>query len=264
MKNATVLFLISFLVFIISCSEDELINDNKVKNSSVGGKLKFLDGSAAPSAKIELKVNSSGFVINDTCDVEGNFMFDSLYEGSYTITFRSLNYDINSSSVTVQLSPNQNIIQDIFIKYNMLDEFVSKIYNQDVFFIKMHPDGAKIGNNISMVSSFNGYYTSSGSDNISLSADVYLVPALMDWQNPGVDLTADYIRNNFQYLFSVNEEPVTNRRHQVKFIESNIQQLLSNPSSGFAFIRKDTLANEIKIPCVDFSNNDFGLKIFYK
>ena len=62
----------------------------------------------------------------------------------------------------------------------------------------------------------------------------------------------------------MNEEPVVNGRHEIKISDSNnIQSMFSNPSNGFAFVLNDTTANEIKIPCVDFSNNDFGLKIFY-
>ena len=78
-------------------------------------------------------------------------------------------------------------------------------------------------------------------------------------------MTPEYIQSNFQFLFSVNEEPVVNGRHEIKISDSNnIQSMFSNPSNGFAFVLNDTTANEIKIPCVDFSNNDFGLKIFYK
>jgi hypothetical protein len=128
----------------------------------------------------------------------------------------------------------------------------------------MQPDGAKIGSDYSIIKNLSGYYSANGIDTLTLSADVYLVPDNLNWANPGIDLTSDYIRSNFQFLFSVDEAPVINRRHQINFYDMSITDMFSNPANGFAFVRRDSLAKEIKIPCVDYLNNDFGLKIFYK
>jgi len=251
-------------VLFISCLEEDVLLNTEKGTSSISGLLKFLDNTPAGSAVIELKSNASGKFIYDTCDVNGNFAFQFLYKGDYTLTFRSTNYDLNTTYAGVSLEDNQNIIKDVYIKYNMLDDFAARIISKDVFLIKMHPDGAKLGNNYDLVNNLSGYYRAGTSDSITLSADVYLVPANINWDNPGVDLTPMYINSNFQFLFSLDEEAVVNGRHEIKILDSNIQDMFSNPSNGFAFVRRDSVANEIKIPCVDFNNNDFGLKIFYK
>jgi hypothetical protein len=255
------LILLSSMMF-LSCKKDDTIVAAP-GNSSITGTLKFLDESPASFAKIELKSNASGRSIYDTCDVNGSYTFAPLRSGDYTIIFRSTSYDISTSYVAANLLENQNLSQDVFIRYNMLDDFATKIINQDVFFIRMHPDGAKIGGNYSVIKNLSGYYNANGIDSVTLSADVYLVPDNINWANPGVDLTSDYIKTNFQFLFSVDEEPRTNSRHQINLFNNAAEEMFSNPSNGFAFVRRDSLAKEIKIPCVDFSNNDFGLKIFY-
>lgn len=260
-------FILSIAVFslvLISCSKDDQVITTQNGKSTITGQLKFLDNTPASSARIELKSNSSGRYIYDTCDVNGNFFFEYLYKDNYTLTFRSTSYDINTSYVSVSVNDNQNVVQDVYIRYNMLDDFATKIISDDVFLIKMQPDGAKIGNNYGLINNLSGYYRSGGVDSISLSANIYLVPTNIDWNNTGIDLTPGYIESNFQLLFSIDEEPVLNGRHEIRISDTNnIQSMFSNPSNGFAFVLKDTTANEIKIPCVDFSNNDFGLKIFY-
>lgn len=250
-------------VLLISCSEDDPLLTTQKGNSSISGLVKFLDYSPAAFAKVEIRGTSASRTLYTTCDVYGNYSFTSLYTGDYTITFRSTSYDIRTTSVALHLNENENLIQDLFIRYNMLDDFATKIINQDVFFIKMHPDGAKIGGNYSLIKNLSGYYNAGGTDSITLSADVYLVPTNINWSNPGVELNSDYIRSNFQFLFSVDEYSVFNGRHEIDFFGSTIENIFSNPSNGFAFVSRDTLANEIKIPCVDFNNNDFGLRIFY-
>ncbi len=264
-KNIFVRYLVFFAILLTSCSDDDSITPTQNGNSSITGQLKFLDDSPAANARIELSSNTSGRYVYDTCDALGNFFFDSLYKDNYTLTFRSSSYEIYTSYVPVSVDEDQDIIQDVYIRYNMFDDFATKIISDSVFLIKMYPDGAKIGNNFDLISNLSGYYRSGGQDSISLSANVYLVPANIDWNNPGTDLTTQYIQSNFQFLFSVNEEPVVNGRHEIKISDTNnIQSMFSNPSNGFAFVLNDSSASEIKIPCVDFSNNDFGLKIFYK
>ena len=257
--------LVLVTIFGFSCSDDDSIVPPSNGNSTITGQLKFLDNTPAANARIELSSNTSGRFIYDTCDVNGYFFFESLYKDNYTLTFRSTSYDIYTSYVSVIVDDNQNVTQDVFIRFNMLDDFSTKIFNDSVFFIKMQPDGARIGSNYDLINNLSGYYRSGGLDSISLSTDVYLVPASLNWNNPGVDLTPAYIQSNFQLLFSIDEEPVINGRHEVRISDSsNIQKMFSNPSNGFAFVLKDTIANKINIPCVDFSNNDFGLRIIYK
>ena len=264
-KNIFVGFLILFSLLILSCSEDDSVTPIQSGNSTITGQLKFLDETPAANARIELSSNTSGRYVYETCDILGNFFFDSLYKDNYTLTFRSTSYDIYTSYVSVSVDEDQDIIQDVYIRYNMLDDFSNKIISDSVFFIKMQPDGAKVGNNYNLINNLSGYYRSGSSDSISLSANVYIVPEGVNWNDPGIDLTSTYIQSNFQFLFSVDEEPVVNGRHIINISDTNyIQSIFSNPSNGFAFVLNDTTANKIKIPCVDFSNNDFGLEIFYK
>ena len=264
-KNIFVRCLVLFSILLISCSENDTIITNQNGNSTITGQLKFLDDTQAASALIEFKSNTSCRYVYDTCDILGNFFFNSLYKDNYTLTFRSTSYDINTSYVTVKVDDNQNVIQIVYIRYNMLDDFATLTISDSVFFIKMQPDGAKIGSNYSLINNLSGFYREVGTDLISLSSNVYLVPDNINWNNPGLDLTPEYIKANFQFLFSVDEEPVVNGRHEIKILDANqIQNMFSNPSNGFAFVLNDTTANKIKIPCVDYNNNDFGLKIFYK
>lgn len=245
-----------------SCKRDNSVSVIPA-NSSIKGTLKFIDNSPASFARVELKSNLSGRSILDTCDVDGKFLFSSITTGDYTIIFRSLSYDVNTSYVIVHVGENQDIIQDVLVRYNMLDDFSVKIISPEVFFIKFQPDGARIGNNYSAIKNLSGYYTANGIDSLTLSADVYFIPDNLDWTNPGVDLTVDYIKTNFQFLFSINEGQVTNKRHQINIYGSGIEDMFLNPAKGFAFVKRDSLAKVLKIPCVDFSNNDFGLKIYY-
>jgi hypothetical protein len=249
----------------MSCSEEDSVVNTPAGSSTITGQLKFLDNTPAAFAQIELKSNSSGRYIFDICDGNGNFFFESLYKDNYTLTFRSTSYDINSSYVSVSVDENQNVVHDVYIKYNMLDEFAAVNVSNSVFLIKFQPDGAKIGDNFNLISNLNGYYRSGSEDSVSLSSNIYLLPEDFVWNNPGVDLTPEYIEANFQFLFSIEEEEVVNGRHEIKISDTNnIQSIFSNPPKGFAFVLKDSTSNEIKIPCVDFSNNDFGLRIFYK
>jgi hypothetical protein len=261
----TIFFLVVVMtsVLLIFCSKDDSPLTTQVGNSSISGLVRFLDNSPASFAKVEIRGTNASRTFYDTCDINGNYSFTSLFKGDYTITFRSTSYDISTTSAALHLNENENLTQNLFVKYNMLDDFATKIISQDVFFIKMHPDGAKIGGNYSLIKNLSGYYNVSGIDSITLSADVYLVPANINWSNPGVDINSEYIRSNFQYLFSVDEDSVFNGRHEIDFFGNTIENIFSNPSNGFAFVRSDTLSNEIKIPCVDFNNNDFGLRIFY-
>jgi hypothetical protein len=264
-KNISAVFVVIITILLISCSKDDAVTTSQSGNSTLSGQVKFLDDSPASFAKIELKSNTSGRYIYDTCDVNGNFFFEFLYKDNYTLTFRSTSYDIYTSYVSVSVADDQNIVQDVYIRYNMLDDFATKIVSDSVFLIKMNPDGAKVGNKLDLINNLSGYYRSNGEESISLGAKVYLIPASVDWNNPGADLTPEYIQSNFDFLFSINEEAVLNGRHEIKISDANqIQSIFSNPSNGFAFVLNDTSANKIKIPCVDFANNDFGLKIFYK
>ena len=236
-KNICVIFLLLSSILIISCSEDNSVITTEQGNSTITGQLKFLDDTPAAFARIELRSNTSGRYIYDTCDVNGNFFFDQLYNDTYTLTFRSTSYDINTSYVSVIVEDNQNVNQDVYISFNMLDDFATKIVSDDVFLIRMSPDGAKIGDNYDLIDYLSGYYRSSGTDSVSLSANIYFVPETFNWNDPGTDLTAEYIQSNFEFLFSIDEQSVINGRHEIRISDiTNIRNIFSNPPEGFAFV----------------------------
>ena len=55
-----------------------------------------------------------------------------------------------------------------------------------------------------------------------------------------------------------------NGKHEIRFYGNDIASILSNPTNGFIFVKKTIDDTKLKVPCVDFNNNDFGLKIRYK
>lgn len=252
-----------FLILLVSCKNEDSPLVTQPGTSSVNGVAKFLDNSIAANAKVELKSNLSGRSIYYTCDAGGNFSFGSLYKGDYTLIFRSTNYDLNTSYTAVSLDDNQSVTKDIYITYNMLDDFISKQVTDKVYFIKFQPDGAKLAGNYSLVDHLSGYYRNNTLDNLTLSASIYKIPVGYDWNN--LIVTPDSIPTNFEHLFDVVEEPLISNNHEIRITSDDIPTIFSNPSNGFAFVIKSDSADfKLKIPCVDFNNNDFGLKIFYK
>ncbi|MFZ2324274.1 MAG: carboxypeptidase-like regulatory domain-containing protein [Ignavibacteriaceae bacterium] len=250
-------------VLFLSCKGEDIPLTTEDGNGSINGVAKFLDNSIASYAKIELQSKVSGRSIYCTCDRLGNFSFTSLYKGEYSLIFRSTNYDINTSNIYINLEQDELITKDIYIKYNMLDDFVEKQINDGVFFIKFQPDGAKLNGNYDLVDYLSGYYRNSSSDNITLNGKIYKIPQKLNWND--LYFTADSIPSNFEYLFEVTEEPLKNNNHEIRIYGDNIPVIFSNPSNGFAFVvKRDSIEAKLKIPCVDFNNNDFGLKIFYK
>ncbi len=236
----------------------------QLSNNSVYGKVKFLDGSSAGYAKVELKSSKSYLSTSTICDKSGNYIFSDLSSGDYLVSFVSTRNDINTSKVSAILTEGDSLERDITITYNMLDDYFSAHINKDVFFMKFLPEDAMIGNNYNLINYLSGFYRRDVNDSVTLSADIYKIPDTLDWYNPGVTLTSDYIRNNFKYLTEVIEEPVKNHNHEIRFKDDNIKIILSNPVNGFAFVKKGDDNKRLEIPCVDFQNNDFGLRIIYK
>ncbi len=259
--NLTILF--SLIILLTSCKENDTIISEEVGNGMISGIAKYLDNSVAAFARIELQSVSSGRSIYTYCDSVGKFSFSSLQEGAYNVIFRSTNYDISTSYSLVNLSKDQSVTKDIYIRYNMLDDFATRQINDNFFLIKFQPNGAKLGNNFSLVDHLSGYYRTNLSDSVTLSAQVFKVPDNLNWND--INLNPDSIPSEFEFLFEVNDEVTFNGTHEIQISGDNISKIFSNPPNGFAFIvKKDSLNVKLKIPCVDFNNNDFGLKIIYK
>jgi hypothetical protein len=260
-------FSIAFIIVIsfifCSCKKDDTPVTTEDGNGVISGAAKYLDNTIAPFARIELQSVASGRSIYSTCDSLGKFSFGSLHEGAYTLIFRSTNYDINTTYTSVNLDKNQSINQNVYIRYNMLDDFATSKINDGVFFIKFQPDGAKLDGNFSLVDHLSGYYRNNSNENVTLSATIYKIPAGIDWND--MNFMPDSIPSDFDYLFEVNDDSKPNGSHEIQITGDGISSIFSNPPNGFAFvIKKDSVEAKLKIPCVDFNNNDFGLKIFYK
>lgn len=264
MSKIFIVIQLLFVVLIISCKEESIPVIEDVGTSSVSGTVMFLDYSIAPYAKIQLYSSTVGRSIYDTCDADGKFSFDGLYDGEYTLIFNSTNYDLNSSYVKFSVSGEQTLTENIYITYNMLDEFSARQINDQLFLIMLQPAGAKIDGRYDLVDYLSGSYKESDTtSNVSLSADVYKIPEGLNWNN--INFTPDSIPDGFEFLFEIEEQQTANKSHEMRITGDNIETIFSDPPNGFAFIaKKDTVEKVIKIPCVDGSNNDFGFKIVYK
>ncbi len=252
------ILLLLFITIFISCSEE---SNTETTKSSIYGRVTFLDGSAATNAQIRLIVTQSNQNKFTNTDQTGNYKFDDLSEGSYEIGFTSLSYDINSyRSEGISLSGN-NVEHNFNITYNMLDEVKVIIVSDSVFFIQFQPEGARIGNNIGAVNKLLGYYRPTTGTNITLECDVYEIPNDLVWEE-STWLTPKYVRDNFVFSMSLTET-VSNFNHSIEISGENITRIISNPSNGFVFIKRIADNKILKVPCVDFKNNDFGLKIEY-
>lgn len=252
-----VLFLFFVIVF-ISCSED---SSTETTEALIFGNVTFLDGTPAENAQIRLIVTQSNQNKFTNTDQNGNYRFDDLTEGNYEIGFSSLSYDINSyRSDEISLSGN-NVEHNFNITYNMLDELKVMVVNDSLFFIQFQPEGARIGSNTGAVSKLLGYYRPNAGTNITLDCDVYEVPNNIVWEE-STWLTPKYVRENFVHSMSLTET-ASNFNHSVEINGENIAKILSNPLNGFVFIKRTTDEKILKVPCVDFNNNDFGFRIQY-
>lgn len=247
-----------FVLLILSCSEE---SNTETGTSRIYGKVTFLDGSAATNAQIRLIVTQSNQNKFTNTDQNGNYSFDELANGKYEIGFTSLSYDINTyRSEKISLSGN-DVEHNFNITYNMLDELKVLIVSDSLFFIQFQHEGGRIGNNFSAIDKLSGYYRPNAGNNITLECDVYEVPNDMVWEESSW-LTPKYVKENFVFSMSLTET-VSNFNYSIEINEENIPKIISDPANGFVFIKRNYDDKILKVPCVDFNNNDFGLKIEY-
>lgn len=257
-----VIFTFIICLSVFSCS-DSSTNSPEEGKGKISGIVQYLDGTPGYSALIELKTLPSNSKIYDTADVNGEYKFENLKSGNYLLSFEKTGYEIKSYEKTVTLKEDEQITEDIYIVYNMLDESFAMVVDTDIVFIRFNPDAAKIGDNYEMVSHLSGYYRRDILGTSTLSSQVYIIPEGFNWTNPGVELNAQYIKDNFIFVTEV-EDNFLNGTHEIRYTGDDIPKILSNPQNGFAFVRKEGIGKQIQIPCVDYNNNDFGLLIFYK
>lgn len=262
-------FILSFLVlsslFLYSCKSDDSTIAPSVAASSVSGTLSFWDDTPGSESILQLKSNATGMIIYDTCDQSGKFSFTKLQKGTYVLTFNSTSDVINTTKSVVTLEDNQSLTRDLRITYRIFDDILSLKIDSGVVFMKLEYDGGQLGGHYEIVDHLSGYYRNDYYNHSTLGFDIYKIPEGMDWQKPGVVLSADYIRSNFTFLCETSEQPVASGgTHEVRISGATLPFLFSNPANGFALVRKYGDTRELQIPCADNSNNDYGFQIVYK
>jgi len=256
-------FLIGILLLSHFGCKEKAVSEPEVKNSSISGSVLFLDGTKGVSANLELQNVSNDSRTYTIADQNGNYEFTNLISGDYFIRFKSGSYNISGFEKGITLLENDNFNQDVFILYNMVDELKAIEKNKDVVLIKFQQDGAKIGTNYNSIDYLSGIYSKDISNSYTLSCDIYICPDTLNWLADDSYFNIDYIKQNFEFVTSVDESLI-NGKHEIRFYENDIASILSNPTNGFIFVKKTIDDTKLKVPCVDFNNNDFGLKIRYK
>lgn len=254
-------FLLILALFSFGCKENT--TEPKLENASILGKVLFLDGTIGAYAYLELQNTATNSRVYQSADANGNYQFNDLPSGNYFIRYKSSSYNINSVEKELNLAESENLEQNIYILFNMVDELTAVKKNNEVVLIKFQPDGAKIGDNFNAVNYLSGSYFGDYSHQSTLNCDVYFCPDSLDWFSSDSIFTPDYIKQNFEFVTSL-EEVFSNGIHEIRVYDNDISQILSNPTNGFALIKNKIDETELQIPCVDYNNNDFGLKINYK
>ncbi len=261
MKRAVYIVLSLSIFLIISCSEDSVV-EPETGTGEITGQVKFISGDAGAFARVNLQYLENNRTTIDTADQNGIYLFTDLVSGDYIVSFESTGYDIYSYRVDVSLSKNETITQDLYIVYNMLDDEKARTVNDSIVLVKYHRNGAGIGENYQVINNLTGYYGGDLLNSATLSCEIYELPVDFDWTDTNLDLTSEFVRQNYTYVTEVKDTTIFGN-HQIVFEGEEIPKILSNPPNGFVFVRKDDQNRTLKIPCVDRQNNDFGLIINY-
>lgn len=262
LKMRTLCFGLLLLIFSYGCNDDSGTAPLPA-NSSLTGSVLFLNGTIGAGAPVELKRISNNSRQTTNSDNNGIFNFSNLTPGEYTLRFRSYSYNIINFEKEINIKENTDYVENLYILYNMLDELRTVIKNTSVFLIKFQPDGAMIGDNHAYVDYLAGNYFSDFSNSYTLGSDIYQCPDSLDWFSNDSLFLPEYIRDNFDYITS-SQDFFANGMHEIRFYGDDIVNIISNPQNGFAFVKNTEDERELKIPCVDFNNNDFGLNVNYK
>lgn len=258
-----IILVILFTISLTNCKKDNSSPVSpKIGTGKIIGQVKFLDNTPASFANIQLRNYDTAISIYNTADADGNYIFDELKDGNYLVRFQSAAYEMNVYESALYNIQSDSIRNDFTITYRMLDDQSVYVVNTNIYFIKFNADGGKIGNNLNAVGSLTGYYSNDFFGTAVLSARVFLIPDDFNWMNDSEGLTPEFIENNFDFLFEV-EESVEERNHSIAFSGGQIETLISNPGNGFAFVKVGTDEQIIKVPCVDRQNNDYGLLFNY-
>lgn len=253
--------LILIVAFHFGCKDNS--TEPEPANSAITGTVLFLDGTVGSGATVELQNMSNNSRVYALADVNGKYEFTDLKATDYYVRFKSTRNDILSFEKELSLLKDEILEQNVYIIYNMVDETRAVQKNKNVSLIKFQPDGAKIGSNYNLVNYLSGIYSGDVASEYTLACDIYKCPDNLDWFDADSIFTPENIKLNFEFITSL-DETLVHGRHEIRFYENDIANILSNPINGFVLLNKNIDNLELKIPCVDFNNNDFGLKINYK
>ncbi|MBN1301335.1 MAG: carboxypeptidase regulatory-like domain-containing protein [Melioribacteraceae bacterium] len=256
----TIIVCVISIAFFSDCKENS--SEPDPKNAQIYGTVSFHDGTPASYATLDLKTLPINNHRTAVADAGGNYSFEDLFGADYILKFIG-GSEINPYEAEIELGQGKEHIENITLTINVLEETFGKNINSDVAIIMYEPNSARIGNNYHLVDYLSGSYNSDFGSTVTLSADVYLIPSSMNWQDQDFDISADSIRNNFIFIMSY-EESYDYGTHTIRIEGDDIRKILSNPENGFALVKRGNQDKELKIPCVDRANNNFGLKIYYK
>ncbi len=271
-NNFTVIFLIRIimryltllvlmLVILSGCKDNN--SEPDPNTGKIFGTVSFLDGTPGVSAVIDLKTLPTNRHQYASADNNGNYSFEELSGGSYVLKFQSTGAEINGFEKEIKIDPAEELREDILISYSILEESLARTIDTNIVMIMFEPNSAHIGDNYDIVESLSGGYYRDTYNSATLSAELYIIPTGVQWWETDFEISAETIKNDFEYVMDIKEETFSGN-HIITFEEEDIPKILSSPENGFALVRKDSLGKQLKIPCVDFSNNDFGLNIKYK
>jgi hypothetical protein len=249
-------------LLILSCSEDAVV-EPVIPEGEITGRVQFISGEVGSFARVNLQYLADNRTTIDTADQDGIFVFENLNAGDYILSFESTDYYIYPFRVGINLPEKESVYQDLYIVYKVLDDEKARTVNDSIVLVKYHRGNAGIGDNYQVIDNLTGYFGGDLFNNATLSCEIYELPNDFDWTDYELDLTAEYVRENYTYVTEV-KDTIMFGNHEIVFRDEEIPKILSNPSNGFAFVRKDEPGRILKIPCVDRFNNDFGLIINYK
>jgi len=258
--DVRVLLVVLIFVFAYGCGDDDSVTGPKTIGT-VSGQVTYLDGAKVSQLSIQFLNVITKRSYTSVTDASGNFSVSNLAEGKYELTTQGTSSLVYKYVDTVEVNENRTQFNFIF-KYRYIDDFKVIEVNDDLSFVKFNTFDTHVGSALDSINYVAGYFQNDFTDANTLSADIYQIPNGIVWETLAQTADADYVKNNFTKLTTINE--ITQQPHHILVFQgSDLNVLFSNPANGFAFVNADT-TKVLKIPCIDRANNDFGLEIFYK
>lgn len=261
MRLNPIIFCIFILTLFINGCGNESGTTGPSMLENVKGHVTYLDGSDVAKLNIQFLNITTKRSYSTTTDASGNFNVSNLSEGIYELSTQGTSSLVYKYIDTVDVNINNSEFDFIF-KYRYIDDQIFIAVNDDLSFIKFNTFDTKIGSAFDSINYVAGYYQGDFANEYTLSAEIYEIPAGVNWTELAEIADADYIRTNYTKLITL-EEIFVSQSHVLIFRDDALNVLYSNPSNGFAFVNADT-TKILKLPCIDRQNNDIALEIYYK